>query len=461
MQDTINNNRDAFSDFVRQKLENHDLPVDPTSWQEIEARLKSKKRIIPFWFWLSGGAAVAFLAIILTLHPLSESNSRTSNATKTTAQQTLAHNNSTTKENSQIVNKTREDLKRTNANKASTDLVQSNTTKTATLNMLAQSTTTTAKNSQMAVKTLKGSMHSEANNALSEQGQSIPPEVNASTQLAVIDSIYEKKSLETVTEQNLNTEKDIADKSTANGDTIPGNKLMNPTSLVEETSKKPTVKTKNKNGWLLAAAFSSHGGVPAGNDKYNLATGNNNIVTAFTGSTPIMTPNDFSNIIYTPPVSVGLVLRKNINKFIGVESGLVYTYLLTTFENSVTQRNDAKLHLHYIGIPLNLVAQLWNKPNWEIYVSGGGMIEKGIESVYVQHQYGGSQPIKTTVISKINGIQWSTTGAIGTTYKIYRNIGIYFEPKIAYYFDDNQPISARTEYRVVIGLTAGVRFQFK
>ena len=76
MQNTTNNNeRDAFSDIFRQKLENHEVPVDANSWDQINALLKSgKRRIIPFWLWLSGGAAVAALALLFVLRPLSESN---------------------------------------------------------------------------------------------------------------------------------------------------------------------------------------------------------------------------------------------------------------------------------------------------------------------------------------------------------------------------------------------------
>jgi len=174
-----------------------------------------------------------------------------------------------------------------------------------------------------------------------------------------------------------------------------------------------------------------------------------------------MTPTDFSDITYTPPLSIGLVIRKNLNKEWSLESGLVYTYLMTTFENSGMQRNNARLHLHYIGIPLNLVAQLWNNTKWEIYLSGGGMIEKGIRSVYVQNLYSGNQTITTTANTNISGVQWSVNGAIGTTYKIQPKIGLFFEPKISYFFDNHQPLSARTEFPVVIGLSAGVRFQFK
>jgi len=89
------------------------------------------------------------------------------------------------------------------------------------------------------------------------------------------------------------------------------------------------------------------------------------------------------------------------------------------------------------------------------------MLEKGIRSAYVQNQYGGSQIITTTAITNIQGVQWSVNGAVGATYKLSNDLGIFFEPKTSYYFKDKQPISARTKYPVVIGVTAGVRFIFK
>jgi hypothetical protein len=89
------------------------------------------------------------------------------------------------------------------------------------------------------------------------------------------------------------------------------------------------------------------------------------------------------------------------------------------------------------------------------------MLEKGIRSVYVLNQYFGSQTITTTSNTNINGVQWSINGAAGATYKIRNNLGIFFEPKISYYFDNRQPISVRTKHPIVTGLTAGVRFQLK
>jgi len=74
MQNNINNNeRDAFSEIFRKKLENHRIPVDADSWDAIQARMKATKRkkIIPLWWWYSGGAAVAVVILLFTLLPFS------------------------------------------------------------------------------------------------------------------------------------------------------------------------------------------------------------------------------------------------------------------------------------------------------------------------------------------------------------------------------------------------------
>ena len=89
------------------------------------------------------------------------------------------------------------------------------------------------------------------------------------------------------------------------------------------------------------------------------------------------------------------------------------------------------------------------------------MAEKGLRSIYTENEYIEDRTITTKTITNIDGLQWSVNGAIGTTYKFQRNWGIYFEPKVSHYFDNNQPISARTNQPTVIGLTAGIRYQFK
>ena len=140
-----------------------------------------------------------------------------------------------------------------------------------------------------------------------------------------------------------------------------------------------------------------------------------------------------------------------------METGLVYTYLASHFEWSC---HDVHQSLHYLGIPINMVVYLWNsKPNWRIYLSGGFMAEKGLRAVYRQERQIQSEHRITTVRSSIDGLQWSLNGGLGVNYRFEKGWGIYFEPRAGYSFDNNQPISIRTEWPVYFGIHLGLNYQ--
>lgn len=426
---------DAFSEDIRQKLENHELPVDAACWGEIEARLKpaARKKVIPFWWWLSGGAAVATLALLLTLRPAPDKGF----VTKSDC--TTSNTNSQKKSIVSNVQKEKPTAVPIVAPAKNTANVFN-----ANPNLAAPKSTNTTK--KTAIETTAADKLNISQTFSSDSTQVNTPIIEIPDNNVTNDQIAETT------------------KSAATADSVPAitRKRIIPNSLIAETDNEPVPKTKHKNEWLLAAAFGSGGSTSMNgvNEFVTADAGNKYFVAAQPTYSSIMAPNDFSQKNFMSPLSFGLTVRKNLCKTIGIESGLVYTYLLSTFEDHNFIANDASLKLHYLGIPLNIVAQVWKLSNWEIYVSGGSMVEKGLRSIYVQNQYIGNQTITTTANTKIDGLQWSLNGAVGTTYKLQRNLGIYFEPKISYFFDNDQPISARTDRPVVIGLTAGLRFQF-
>lgn len=427
---------DAFSENIRQKLENHELPVDAACWNEIEARLKPavRKKVIPFWWWLSGGAAVATLALLLTLRPAQENGFVTKSGNTT--------GNSIGQKKSIVSNVQKE--KPTVATNAAPVKSTANAVFNANPNLSALKSTNITK--KEAIETTVADKLTTSQTLSTDSTQGNTPDIVIPDNNATNDQIAQTS------------------KSDAVSDSVPAitRKRIIPNSLIAETDNEPVAKAKHKNEWLLAAAFGSGGSTSMNgvNEFVTADVGNKYFVAAQPNYTSIMAPNDFSQKNFMSPLSFGLTVRKNLSKTIGIESGLVYTYLLSTFEDHNFVTYDASLKLHYLGIPLNLVVQVWKFSNLEIYVSGGGMVEKGLRSVYIQKQYMGNQTITTTANTKIDGLQWSLNGAVGTTYKLQRNIGIYFEPKFSYFFNNDQPISARTDRPVVIGLTAGLRFQF-
>ena len=421
MQDKIKktDQLDDFSKIIREKLENHQLPVDVNGWEAIEKRMKPKRKIAPWWMWIPIGS-VAFLVMLFTLRSFHETPTLSKNA----------------------------EIK-------SNLFIKKNRVQTIDRKVFGKKEELITLSTQNAV-----------NKKIRIQ-KTIPTSLT-NNQFVVNDSNNNYTLKETIL-GNISKNKNIAKATNDFRDSIPS-KLMNrnlpdnlPGNPIVEQKNDSVRKPKTQNGWLLAAAFGSgSSGVSSALGSSDILTGkgNVNLVSAATNYTNILTPNDFSKIVYLPPVSFGLMVRKNLDKVWSLESGLVYTYMLSTFDNQGTQRRDAKLHLHYIGVPLNIVFRIWNNPIFEVYISGGGMVEKGLQSVYIQNEYYGNQIFTTNAQTNIDGLQWSLNGAIGTTYKLQRNIGIYFEPKFSYFFDNNQPVSARTDKPIVVGLTAGLRFQF-
>lgn len=209
--------------------------------------------------------------------------------------------------------------------------------------------------------------------------------------------------------------------------------------------------------WEIAAAVASN--VSSSSTRQNhmgISTAplfNNSVLGPTLGSGSI------TDVKYAPPISIGLTVRKNINRYIGVESGLYYSLLSTSYKDAQNNANSATLKLHYVGIPVNLVVNIWNKnPHFKIYGTTGIMLEKGLRSSFSQHIADTKQNIKLS--DKIKGVQWSLNASIGISYNFYQKWNIYLEPRLSYYLKNNQPLSIRTEKRKVIGINAGFRYEF-
>nr|WP_255561646.1 outer membrane beta-barrel protein [Dysgonomonas sp. Marseille-P4677] len=223
---------------------------------------------------------------------------------------------------------------------------------------------------------------------------------------------------------------------------------------------------KDDNKWLLAASFSSGGGI-------NLSTSSDMMYgyspsdmdenpPLFLGNSNELNLTDFSNVNHSLPISLGISVRKDFNKYIGIETGLIYTYLSSEYKNSSSYYTHiAHQELHYLGIPVNLVVYLWNDPKWNLYFTTGVMGEKGIRFNYRQDIYKNNERIfNAKDRGRINGMQWSFNASIGVSYTFYKDWSIYFEPRYSYYFDNNQPINIRTEKPNVLGMGAGLRYKF-
>ncbi len=144
------------------------------------------------------------------------------------------------------------------------------------------------------------------------------------------------------------------------------------------------------------------------------------------------------------PVRMSLTFHMPLGGKFGVETGASYTLLrstVTTTSGSTVNRNIQTLK--YLGIPVNLTADLYGNDWCRLYLSGGGMAEK-------------------CVSGEIKPLLWSLNAAAGAQINLGRSLGIYAEPGLSYHFDDGSPV--RTIYKdrpLDFMMTLGARMSFR
>lgn len=167
------------------------------------------------------------------------------------------------------------------------------------------------------------------------------------------------------------------------------------------------------------------------------------------------------------PVKIGASIRYDFNKFLGIESGLTYSFLSSDLktgeEGAVSSWSKGVQSLHYLGIPLNLSFNIFSSRYFNAYVTAGGLMEKCVRGSlktdeYLDGKYHGSS--STTLKQK--GLQWSVNGAAGIQVNILPQLGLYMEPGVSHHFSNNSKV--RTIYSdkpTDFSLSFGLRYTFR
>lgn len=166
------------------------------------------------------------------------------------------------------------------------------------------------------------------------------------------------------------------------------------------------------------------------------------------------------------PVKVGLTARYNITGRLGVETGLTYSILSSSVKtgNSETGNNwsSGSQTLHYLGIPLNISFNILNSRYVNIYVTGGGMMEKSISGNIKTDEYVDGK-FARTLTAKVSpkGLQWSVNAAAGVQANILPQLGFFVEPGVSHHFKNGSRVrSIYTDKPTDFSLGFGLRYSF-
>ena len=161
------------------------------------------------------------------------------------------------------------------------------------------------------------------------------------------------------------------------------------------------------------------------------------------------------------PVRIGLNVAYRLTDRLSVESGVSYTRLSSDMKDGTKDNySSGSQKLDYIGVPLNVKYRAFGYRRLSVYASAGLLTEKCV-SGKTTHEYVISGEKKKHETEDVAAKPWqlSVNAALGAQFDVLRNVGVYVEPGVSYYFDDRSPLSTiYKEKPLNFNLNLGVRY---
>lgn len=161
------------------------------------------------------------------------------------------------------------------------------------------------------------------------------------------------------------------------------------------------------------------------------------------------------------PVRIGLNVAYRLTDRLSVESGVSYTRLSSDMKDGTKDNySSGSQKLDYIGVPLNVKYRAFGYRRLSVYASAGLLTEKCV-SGKTTHEYVISGEKKKHEAEDVAAKPWqlSVNAALGAQFDVLRNVGVYVEPGVSYYFDDRSTLSTiYKEKPLNFNLNLGVRY---
>lgn len=304
--------------------------------------------------------------------------------------------------------------------------------------------------------------------------EAVPVESRVSAVTEDVTSVNTEEYAAEVTSEN----HDAREAATVESDTVEQSEpAMSWDEYLKET---PSEKARARRSGGFSAgilAGGAVGGNTSGSKPTAMVMGANPLAAGVTKTDWIDKDSKASAIVYNQPevqeeyshkipVKVGLTARYNITGRLGVETGLTYSILSSSVKigNSETGKNwsTGSQTLHYLGIPLNISFNILTSRYVNIYVTGGGMMEKSISGNIKTDEYvdGKFDRTLTTNISP-KGLQWSVNAAAGVQANILPQLGFFVEPGVSHHFKNGSRVrSIYTDKPTDFSLGFGLRYSF-
>lgn len=160
------------------------------------------------------------------------------------------------------------------------------------------------------------------------------------------------------------------------------------------------------------------------------------------------------------PISFSLALKYKLSNRFSLETGLSYSRLKSEFEmgsngNTIKEQQT----IHYLGIPVKGICNMYTGKAWSLYGSLGVTMEIPVYSPFNTNYYLHDALEATDKTTLRVPWQWSVGTGLGLQYNLTPSIGLFAEPSLQYYIPTGSDIETyRTEHPFTFSLPLGIRF---
>ena len=452
-----------WTDTLKQKMAGYEERPSDELWAALSEKAglqESRRKVIPVWFWGLSAAAALMAGIFV----VTKVNDKSVNALGGITADVAVSEPVDAEVSEPIDAAVPESVERTLAE----DLAEVKSAESVSLADVAvgrkQEAAKVGINQEVKARKAKSALIAEA----------VPVESSVSAVTEDVTSVNTEEYAAEVTSEN----HDAREAATVESDTVEQSEpAMSWDEYLKET---PSAKARARRSGGFSAgilAGGAVGGNTSGSKPTAMVMGANPLAAGVTKTDWIDKDSKASAIVYNQPevqeeyshkipVKVGLTARYNITGRIGVETGLTYSILSSSVKigNSETGKNwsTGSQTLHYLGIPLNISFNILNSRYVNIYVTGGGMMEKSISGSIKTDEYvdGKFDRTLTTNISP-KGLQWSVNAAAGIQANILPQLGFFVEPGVSHHFKNSSRVrSIYTDKPTDFSLGFGLRYSF-
>ena len=160
------------------------------------------------------------------------------------------------------------------------------------------------------------------------------------------------------------------------------------------------------------------------------------------------------------PINFSLALKYRLNNRFALETGLSYSRMKSDFEmgSNGNTINEQQI-IHYLGIPVKGIYNIYNRKAWSLYGSLGVTTEIPVYSSLNTSYYLHGILEATDQTTTRAPWQWSVGTGLGMQYNLTPNIGLFAEPSLQYYIPTGTLIETyRTKQPFNFSLPLGIRF---